>query len=188
MHCAETMAGDKPLPQAISPSAGTLYCSGQELLLRHESRATSSPRASRLMSTGRWKAGGAGYGWSATVRARDVAAPAHTDAWTRSLGCAPFPVPCGESGVPRCATGPCWASSRPPRRMGKFTGAAEKMLVLHARQVAAVLVTGRAVLPTGEIETRFEDDGEDCDSTRQSPTICGLGGPFMLWRPGFGQR
>lgn len=34
MHCAETMAGDKPLPQAISPSAGTLYCSGQEPLLR----------------------------------------------------------------------------------------------------------------------------------------------------------
>lgn len=71
---------------------------------------------------------------------------------------------------------------------GKFTGAAERTLVLPTRPVAAVLVTRPAVLLTGEIETRFEDEGEDCDSTTQSPTICGLGGPFMLWRPGFGQR
>ena len=163
------MAGDKPLPQAISPSAGTLYCSGQEPLLRTREPSdfiTSgfTPDEHRAMEG--WWGGLWLIGHRAGSRRRCARPCRRLDslAWLCAL---PGPLR-RVRGCPD-ATGRWWASSRPPRRRGKFTGAAERTLVLPMRPAAAMLVTGRAVPLTGEIETRFEEDGEDCDSTDAIP-------------------
>ena len=78
---------------------------------------------------------------------RELAAPLRLpdlDAWIRSLGCSPFPVPCGTfQATPmrhRGASGGFFLGGKE----GGFTDADEEVLVLFAQQAEAALANARA--------------------------------------------
>ena len=67
------------------------------------------------------------------------------DAWTRSLGCAPFPVPCGAfQATPMRHRGAAAGGFFLGGKEGGFTDADEAMLVLFAQQAASALANARA--------------------------------------------
>ena len=67
------------------------------------------------------------------------------DAWTRSLGFAPFPVPCGAfQATPMRHRGTAAGGFFLGGKEGGFTDADEAMLVLFAQQAAAALANARA--------------------------------------------
>ena len=67
------------------------------------------------------------------------------DAWTRSLGCAPFPVPCGAfQATPMRHRGRAAGGFFLGGKEGGFTDADEAMLVLFAQQAASALANARA--------------------------------------------
>ena len=67
------------------------------------------------------------------------------DAWTRSLGCAPFPVPCGAfQATPMHHRGTAAGGFFLGGKEGGFTDADESMLVMFAQQAAAAIANARA--------------------------------------------
>ena len=81
---------------------------------------------------------------------RELATPLRLldlDAWTRSLGCSPFPVPCGAfQATPMRHRGSAAGGFFLGGKRGGFTDADEEMLVLFAQQAAAALANARAHL------------------------------------------
>ena len=79
---------------------------------------------------------------------RELAAPLRLpdlDAWTRSLGCSPFPVPCGTfQATPMRHQGTAAGGFFLGGREGGFTDADEEVLKLFAQQAAAALANARA--------------------------------------------
>ncbi len=67
------------------------------------------------------------------------------DAWTRSLGCSPFPVPCGSfQATPMRHQGTAAGGFFLGGKADGFTDADEDLLVLFAQQAAAALANARA--------------------------------------------
>ena len=67
------------------------------------------------------------------------------DAWTRSLGCAPFPVRCGAfQATPMRHRGEAAGGFFLGGKEGGFTDADEEMLVLFAQQAASAIANARA--------------------------------------------
>ena len=67
------------------------------------------------------------------------------DAWTRTLGCAPFPVPCGAfQATPLRHRDEAVGGFFLGGKEGGFTDADEEMLVLFAQQAAAAIANARA--------------------------------------------
>ena len=79
---------------------------------------------------------------------RELAAPLRLpdlDAWVRSLGCSPLPVPCGTfQATPMRHRGAAAGSFFLGGKESGFTDADEEMLVLFAQQAAAALANARA--------------------------------------------
>ncbi len=79
---------------------------------------------------------------------RELAAPLRLpdlDAWTRSLGCSPLPVPCGTfQATPMRHRGSAAGGFFLGGKEGGFTDADEEVLVLFAQQAAAALANARA--------------------------------------------
>ena len=79
---------------------------------------------------------------------RDLAAPLRLPdlgAWIRSLGCSPFPVPCGTfQATPMRHRGAAAGGFFLGGKDGGFTDADEEVLVLFAAQAAAALANARA--------------------------------------------
>ena len=79
---------------------------------------------------------------------RELAAPLRLpdlDAWTRSLGCSPFPVPCGTfQATPMRHRGAAAGGFFLGGKAGGFTDADEEVLLLFAQQAAAALANARA--------------------------------------------
>ena len=79
---------------------------------------------------------------------RDLAAPLRLpdlDAWVRSLGCSPFPVPCGTfQATPMRHRGTAAGGFFLGGKEDGFTDADEEVLVLFAQQAAAALANARA--------------------------------------------
>ncbi len=79
---------------------------------------------------------------------RDLAAPLRLpdlDAWVRSLGCSPFPVPCGAfQATPMRHRGTAAGGFFLGGKEGGFTDADEEVLVLFAQQAAMALANARA--------------------------------------------
>ena len=79
---------------------------------------------------------------------RELAAPLRLpdlDAWIRSLGCSPFPVPCGTfQATPMWHQGVAAGGFFLGGKKGGFTDDDEEVLVLFAQQAAAALANARA--------------------------------------------